>query len=87
MLSIPNPFSDQISIDLFLPEWEIVYVSIYDNMGHLVRVLLDDEYLRWDRKIVWDGTNRDRSEVASGLYFLRFSSETKSFTFKVVRIR
>ena len=83
----PNPFRDRISVDLFLPEWEIVHMSVYDSMGRLVRVLLDDEYLRWDRKIVWDGTGRDRSEVACGVYFLRYSSKTESFTFKVVRIR
>ena len=83
----PNPFSDLISIDLFLPEWEVVHMSIYDSTGRLVRVLLDGKYLRWGRKIVWDGTNRDRSEVACGVYFLRYSSETESFTFKVVRIR
>ncbi|MBN2070965.1 MAG: S8 family peptidase [Candidatus Krumholzibacteriota bacterium] len=83
----PNPFNEEVRIDLFLPEWERVDVAVYNLAGAIVRVLVDGEYLRWERTIGWDGADNNGDQVASGIYFIHCATDHREATRKAVRIR
>jgi len=83
----PNPFSDDISFDLYSGRWTFVSARIYDPAGRLVRTLLEEEPLLFRTTVVWDGTNDAGRKSASGVYFAEFVSPQVRSVLKIVRIR
>ncbi len=82
----PNPFQDQVYFDLFFPQWEMVSVNIYDCRGALIRVLLEDRFLKWSGNLIWDGRNNAGKTVAGGVYFVEFVTMRERKTTKVIRV-
>lgn len=68
----PNPFGDQINIySNNVNVGDKVSISVYNNMGQLVRVLMKGEVIEeQELKLVWDGNNQNGSPVDPGLYHL-----------------
>lgn len=83
----PNPFSETSRFDIYLPEWEVVDLKIYDCKGALVRTLIDYYPLKWGSTASWDGKNDSGSQVANGLYFAHFRSDSFRKTVKVIYLR
>jgi serine protease AprX len=83
----PNPFRSRTSFHLEVPPGEQVTVRIFDCRGALVRKIPSAENLVRGEALVWDGTNSQGLNVASGLYFVRFSAVGFDRTIKVLLIR
>jgi hypothetical protein len=69
----PNPFNSSTEIKYSLPNGKSssypVQLKIYDVLGRLVKVLLNQEQLAGSYAINWDGTDLGGNRVASGVYF------------------
>lgn len=74
--SYPNPFSSSASLVYTIPESNTtgvpVRLVVYDTVGRLVRVLVDDRRYPGTFTAVWDGTDAHGVPVASGVYVAHF---------------
>jgi flagellar hook assembly protein FlgD len=67
----PNPFNakTQIMYSIFDNEIEsLVSLKIFDVMGNLVKVLMNEQKSAGDYRICWDGTDSHGHSVSSGIY-------------------
>ncbi len=71
----PNPFNPVTSIRYQIPEDETqVTITIYNAMGQLVRILVDEKKDAGEFEIIWNGCDEESKQVSSGLYFYRISA-------------
>ncbi|MFA7331001.1 MAG: FlgD immunoglobulin-like domain containing protein [Candidatus Delongbacteria bacterium] len=71
----PNPFNPVTTLRFVLPEVLPVSLEVYNINGQLVRTLLSGQTLPWGpHQLLWDGTNNQGKQVASGVYIYRLST-------------
>lgn len=73
--NLPNPFNPTTTIRFELPREGAVTIEVYDVSGRKVAVLADGEFGPGEHAVAWDGRRTDGSEVASGVYFYRMTSD------------
>ena len=79
----PNPFNPTTTINYVLPAKQKVTLTVYDMLGRKVRTLVKD-------KLKTAGTHSVRLEarnMASGVYFYRIKSESKTMTKKMLLLK
>ncbi len=65
----PNPFNPVTTIRFTLPRTVPVDLSVFNIQGQLVKRVLQGVELNWGPQVqVWDGTNEQGAQVASGTY-------------------
>lgn len=67
----PNPFNPTTEISYVLPEGQAKYfvvLKVYDLLGRLVKVLVENNQAPGTYRVIWDGTNRLGQRVPSGVY-------------------
>jgi hypothetical protein len=62
-------------------------LKVYNLLGHLVRVLVDEKQTPGSYRVLWDGIDEDGEEVSSGIYFYRFESDEYVETKKMILLR
>jgi len=71
----PNPFNSSTVIWYHLPDVGFqpaeVEITIYNLLGRLVKTLVKERQYPGEHKVLWDGKDESRKEVASGIYFYR----------------
>jgi hypothetical protein len=71
----PNPFNSSTVIWYFLPDVGYqpaeVEITIYNLLGKLVKTLVRKRQYPGEHRVMWDGKDDYRKEVASGIYFYR----------------
>lgn len=84
----PNPFGPSTEIRFSVPAGGArVTVEVYSVDGRRVRSLLSGEFPSGLRAVAWDGRDDAGREVASGLYFARYSADGETFQRKMALIR
>lgn len=88
--NVPNPFNPMTTIEFTLRDAGSVRLCVYDISGRLVRVLKQGLLDAGRHEVVWDGTDGDGDQVASGVYVCRLegprvSDGTQSRKIVVVR--
>lgn len=73
----PNPFLRSNSITLSLPEAGKVKISIFDELGREVKVLIDGNLRSGQYEIPWDGRDKEGKSMAAGKYFYSISVDGK----------
>ena len=74
----PNPFYDEISIKVFLPESSDLSIDILGQDGRLIKQLfLNLPMSQGEHTFKWNGTNSQNKTVASSIYYLRISANKK----------
>lgn len=69
----PNPFSNEITIEVTLAEDTEVQVEIFNQLGQKVKILTPKQFLTTGRHpLVWDGKNVQNQKISPGIYFVRF---------------
>ena len=78
----PNPFNPATTISFNLNKSAQVKLSIYDALGRLVKVLLNDQLSEGHHNIEWNGTNYSGAPVGSGVYIYKITvkAENKLFS-------
>lgn len=69
----PNPFNATTAIGFSLGEGCDVSLKVYDLSGRLVATLIDGYQESGEHAVTWDG-----SELVSGVYFYKLTSEDKT---------
>ncbi|MFH1680417.1 MAG: M14 family zinc carboxypeptidase [Candidatus Eisenbacteria bacterium] len=85
--SVPNPFNPTTTIHFSLSQRGPVDLAIYDIAGRVIRVLASGARDAGNHTVVWDGTNSEGRDVASGIYLYRMSAAGFHDTKKLVLLR
>jgi hypothetical protein len=68
----PNPFNPTTAIRFSIParvaEGTPVQLRIYNTLGELVRILVDEKMFPGQYAVTWDGQNSRGTRVSSGIY-------------------
>jgi flagellar hook assembly protein FlgD len=82
----PNPFQSMTSIDFYLEKAEPVALSIYNIRGQLLKSLVNSYQVNGWHTMLWDGKDTERSQVPSGIYYLKLVAggvtQTKAITIR-----
>ena len=74
----PNPFSKETTIEFSLNEMEKVSVSIYNELGQLVKNLIMGNPINPGKfQLIWDGTDNAGGDASNGSYFYSISTSKK----------
>lgn len=83
----PNPFNATTRIVFSLPRKADATLMIYNTLGQRVKTLAGDAYSAGEHEAVWNGTDDDGAEVASGVYFYRLVWENQCLVRKMVLLK
>jgi hypothetical protein len=85
----PNPFNPSTTIKYRIASQkpQSTTLQIYNNLGQLVRTLVNAEQGNGEYTIVWDGLDSNNKEVASGLYFYKLQSGEFISTQKLLKLK
>ncbi|MDP2337609.1 MAG: PKD domain-containing protein [Bacteroidota bacterium] len=72
----PNPFSEQITIEIATSSVPKLDVKIFDNSGRLIRYLYKGNGFE-GKILIWDGKNDLGLKVVSGGYFLKVNDKVE----------
>ncbi len=84
----PNPFNPSTKISFYLPLDKKISLKIYNQLGQVVKTLVNDElYMRGEHSLIWDGKNDTGKPVSSGIYIaqLRFGNFAKEIKMMLVK--
>jgi hypothetical protein len=70
----PNPFNPTTIVQFKIPQPAKVTLKVYNILGQLVRILVDEEKPTGIYQSVWDGKDAEGKDVASGIYFYRLQT-------------
>jgi hypothetical protein len=88
----PNPFNPVTTIR-FKVEGERsrapipITLKVYNILGRLVRILVDEEKIPGNYEAVWDGKDSQGKEVSSGIYFYRLDTENYRRTKRMTLVK
>lgn len=85
--SYPNPFHSSTSIVYELPQRQHVSLRIYDVLGRLVCVLVEDREDAGRHRVAWSGLDQRGIPVSSGVYLSRLESGSESVVGSMVLLR
>lgn len=83
----PNPFNPVTNIKFDVPEKSKVKISIYNQMGELVRILLSDIKDAGHHTIQWDSKDTNGQKVCAGVYLYRIESDNYQKTMKMILLK
>jgi hypothetical protein len=84
--SYPNPFNPAVKLEYTLARPGRLTLKVFDMRGQLVRTLID-EVRETDGFVVWDGTDSQGAQAASGVYFYEARSGGQVEVGKLVMLR
>jgi hypothetical protein len=79
----PNPAARSAAIHYSLPRSGLVRATIYDLQGRLMARLANEWQSLGEHQLLWDGAPR----AISGMYFLHFSYEGRTYTQRIAYMR
>lgn len=80
--NFPNPFNPVTKINYAIPHEEKVTINVYDILGRVVKVLVNENQKAGYYTAVFDGSN-----YASGIYFYRITAGNFTSTKKMVLLK
>lgn len=83
----PNPFNPETTITFDMPKTAIANLSVYNVKGQLVKTLHNGVANYGRNSVVWNGTDNNGSQISSGIYFYRLSTDGKVETRKMMLLK
>jgi hypothetical protein len=83
----PNPFNPTTTIVFALPASSHTDLRIYNILGQMVRVLLDQDLPAGSHQVTWDGIDGRGRSVATGVYFYRLETAGYAASKKMVVLK
>jgi hypothetical protein len=83
----PNPFNPSTTISYELSARSRVRLDIFDAAGRRIKRLVDAVQDEGIHRIIWNGRDSNGSQVASGIYFSRLTTDGSTVTRKMVLVR
>ena len=70
----PSPFNTETTISYSLSRTTTIRVAIVDLLGSVICILDEGTRAAGNHRVAWDGTTRNGTPSASGVYFLRLET-------------
>jgi hypothetical protein len=83
----PNPFNPATVVEFKIPQPAKVSLKIYNILGQLVRVLVDEEKIAGTYTVYWDGNDQKGDPVSSGIYFYKLNAGDLTEVKKMVLLK
>ena len=81
----PNPFSNEINIEIRLVKESEVQVEVLNQLGQRVRFLQTAKMMNSGvHRLMWNGKNAGNQSVSSGIYHLKITVDEKEINKKIV---
>ena len=81
----PNPFSDDVNIEIKLAKDSEVKVEVLNQLGQRVRILQTEKMMnRGVHRLTWDGKGADNQQASTGIYHLKITVENSVIVRKMV---
>ena len=87
MQNYPNPFNPTTSINYTISNNSAVQLDIFNIKGQKVSTLVNEQKDPGTYNVEWNGTNSSGTNVSSGIYLYRLTSEDIINTKKMVLLR
>jgi len=68
LVNYPNPFNHTTTIKYLLPGNGFVTIRIFDMVGRLKKILVQEFQSQGEQQIVWDGVDAEGVECSAGSY-------------------
>jgi len=75
----PNPFESAVQVEFSMENHSHVTLKVYNSIGSLVKVLVDEERSEGLHTVIWDATH-----MPSGIYYCSFMNEGQISTSKMI---
>jgi hypothetical protein len=85
--SYPNPFNGSTRIEFQIPSQARVKITIWNSLGQRIQDVAEAVFDPGRHDVLWDGTDRFGSAVASGTYFYQLTSGTFSTSRKMTYLK
>lgn len=83
--SYPNPFSTNVAIKYSVENSSSVKLAVFDITGSLVNVLINENQVKGEYSVNWNGENFSGNKVSSGIYFAKLQmTDGSSSTIKLI---
>jgi len=83
----PNPFNPGTKIRFDVPEVQHIKIEIFNVLGQRIHVLWDGLKQAGSHEINWNGCDASGNEASSGIYFIRFKTENRTFFRKAIKMK
>jgi hypothetical protein len=83
----PNPFNPTTVVEFNITQPAKVSLKIYNILGQLVRILVDEEKPAGTYTVYWDGKDKNGRPVSSGIYFYKLDAGDFTEVKKMVLIK
>ena len=81
----PNPFSDEVTIEIKLVKDSEIQVEVLNQLGQRVKTITTKKQLTSGvHQLTWDGRNSGNGEVAPGIYHVRIEIDDSVIHRKIV---
>ena len=83
----PNPFNPHTTISYFMPQRGRLKLAIYNIKGQKLATLFDGIASAGEHKLSYDGKSDKGQSLPSGIYFLRYHSDTYQQSEKLILMK
>lgn len=83
----PNPFNPATSVLIDLGHPARVQVDVFDLTGKLIRSLISEDLVQGSHNISWDGRDGSGKESPTGIYLIKASLGSQSFSQRAILLR
>lgn len=83
----PNPFNPTTTIAFSMVEAGHVAIDVFNIKGEKVKTLVNGDFSAKDHTVVWNGTDDQGKQVASGVYFYKMTSHNYNSTRKMILMK
>jgi subtilisin family serine protease len=83
----PNPFNPVTQILFGMPKPANVQIEIYNNLGQLVKELVNRQVAAGEHRVMWNATDNTGNIVPAGIYYVKMSSENFIWVRKIAFVK
>ena len=83
----PNPFNPTTTLEYTLPENMAIQITIFDNLGRVVKNLFNGNQGVGNKKVVWDATDNNGQPVSAGVYLYSIVADQNRQTKKMILLK
>ena len=88
LTNYPNPFNPETNISFTINnDSDNVQIDVFDIKGRKVRNIFTGSLISGSHSYIWNGKNENNYSVASGIYFLRITTESGSVSKKMLLLK
>jgi len=74
----PNPFNPTTTIEFSINNNSIVELSIYNIKGQKIKTLANNDFIKGNHSIIWNGVDKLDKPVSSGIYYYKLNVNGKT---------